>query len=68
MDKDMTMKRGIDDHDLLIRLLNIISETIEGPHIAGCSSIHGPGDETWIVEDDCDCCISEFKDALRSHE
>lgn len=55
------------DADYRDDLLKRAVETLEGCHTAECRSTHGPGDETWTVEKDCNCYLGELKNEIKNH-
>jgi hypothetical protein len=48
-------------------LVTVIKKALDGPdngHHKYCSAICGPGDDTWIEEDKCDCWVKDARKAL----
>lgn len=39
----------------------VLLEKLTDDHPRACSAVHGPGDETWTVDENCDCGLREVR-------
>jgi len=45
-------------------LVTCLIEAIEHGHVKYCSAVKGPKDETWTVEEDCNCWVKKAKEVI----